>query len=130
MKAIVMSVVCVVLTAGSVSAQVAPSCPVTELKVGEPYHLENPGRTYAKVIQVLDDGNMLVGIDNGPALPGGEPRYSVVVWVKAPTKGITDGKKCDLSDLIGYDRIKVTGTKKYKLASGGTRTVFVVEAYK
>lgn len=50
---------------------------------------------------MIDDDNMLVGIDNGGANPGGGPRYSVAVRCKFPTTGLTDGRTDYLENLLG-----------------------------
>lgn len=84
--------------------------------------------TWAQVVQVIDDNSMLVGIDNG-ADGSGVLRYEVVVMCKFPTKGITDGKKDYLGEVLGTKEVAITGTTKYKTTGGGTRTVFVMEPY-
>ncbi len=81
----------------------------------------------AKVMQVIDDGQMLVGIEDART---GDGRYSTWVMVKCPTKGITDGKFWrggSWEKVTGSNVLNVTGTTTYKTAIGGTKTVFVVE---
>jgi endonuclease YncB( thermonuclease family) len=81
----------------------------------------------AKVMQVVDGDNMLVGVEDPR---NGDGSYSTWVWVKCPTKGITDGKfyaAGQWKDFMGTKTVKVTGTKTYKTANGASRTVFVIE---
>lgn len=81
----------------------------------------------AKVMQVIDDNRMLVGIEDSRT---GTSRYSIWVMVKAPTKGITDGKFWrggEWRGITGSDILKVNGTTTYNTAAGGTKTVFVIE---
>jgi hypothetical protein len=51
-----------------------PQLWVTKIKTGESYDTDAQGNTWAKIIQVVDDDNMLLGIDNGQGNPGGDPR--------------------------------------------------------
>jgi hypothetical protein len=113
-----------------------PGLSVTQLTVGQSYLIDGGvrdrgvfGNTWAKIIQIIDDDNMLVGIDNGAGSPGGNPRYSVIVWCKFSTKGLTDDKTGFLAGILGADKVTVTGTTRYKTASGGTRTIFVLEPH-
>jgi hypothetical protein len=81
----------------------------------------------AKVIQVIDEGNMLIGVEDPKS---GDGSYPTWVWVKCPTKGITDGKfyaPAQWKDFMGTKTVKVTGTKTYKTANGASKTVFVIE---
>lgn len=74
----------------------------------------------AKVMQVIDDGQMLVGIEDART---GDGRYRTWVMVKCPTKGITDGKFWrggSWEEVTGSKVLKVTGTTTYKTAIGGT----------
>jgi hypothetical protein len=105
---------------------------VTTIKVGENYTtdggLPNGARsnnTWGKILQVIDDDNMLVGIDNGRA--DNNSRYFVTVWCKASTEGLTDGKTDFLGNILGTRQVKVTDTTTYQTADGATKTVFVVE---
>lgn len=105
---------------------------VEKLKVGESYKTDGglPNNseslnTWGQILQVIDDENMLVGIDNGRA--ANNPRYYVTVWCRIPTNGLTDGKTDFLSKILGTSQVKVTGTKKYDTAGGATKTVFVIE---
>jgi hypothetical protein len=78
-----------------------------------------------KVLQVIDADNMLVEFRDPRTNDAG-----AVVWLKAPTKGIADGKFWDAGqwkEVTGKETIAVTGTKTYKTASGASKTVFVVE---
>jgi hypothetical protein len=91
--------------------------------------IRQQANTWGRIIQIVDKSTMIVGIDNGAGSPGGAPRYSVTVWCKFPTKGLTDGKTGFLADIIGTSKITVTGTTDYNTASG-KKTVFVLEPYK
>jgi hypothetical protein len=98
---------------------------VTKIKVGQDYATDGGGaNTWGKIVQVIDDNNMLIGIDNG-----GNPRdrYSVIVLCKFPTKGLTDGQTGFLAKFLGTSHVTVSGTTRYKTVDGGTRTVFVLE---
>ena len=84
----------------------------------------------AKVVQVIDEYQMLVGLE---ANATGRGRYNIIVWMKCSTKGLTDGKfwnKNEWERRTGSRYWEVTDTKTYKLASGGTKTVFVLEHWK
>ena len=74
-----------------------PQLNAKALKVGVNYKTDGgargagqSGNTWGKIVQVIDDDNMLVGIENGDDEKG-DGRYSVVVMCKFPTKGLTDG---------------------------------------
>ena len=89
-----------------------------------------PFRIDAKVMQVIDESSMIVGIEDAR---NGNGKYTTWVMVKAPTAGITDGKFWrggEWKDVTGIDVLAVTGTTVYKTAGGGTKTVFVLEAEK
>lgn len=79
----------------------------------------------AKVVQVIDENRMLVGVESAKA---GDGRYSTLVMVKCKTTGITDGKfyGIDWEGMTGSPSLKVTGTTTYKTRSG-SKTVFVLE---
>jgi hypothetical protein len=124
---------------GAVADDDLPQLVVGEMKIGQSYKTDGgnqdkrpvriQGNTWGQILQIMDDDNMLVGIDNGRDEVG-SPRYSSVVWCKFPTKGLTDGKTDFFGNLIGTDKVTVTGTTRYKTSSGGTRTVFVLEPHK
>ncbi len=108
-----------------------PPLKVTAIRAGQSYITDGDGtNTWGKILQVIDDSNMLVGIDNGGTNPGGRPRYSVTVWCKFRTKGLTDGKTDFLANILGTMKVTASGTTKYKTAAGGTRTIFVLEPAK
>jgi hypothetical protein len=115
---------------GVAQARELPALRVTKIAVGVSYETDGDGvNTWGKVLQVIDDDNMIVGIDNGSINPGGDPRYSVVVWCKFPTKGVTDGKTGFLGNILGTSRVTASTTTRYKTVGGGTRTVFLLEPY-
>lgn len=114
----------------AVAQDVIEGLPVTHIKVGRSYQLDGGGlNTWGRIIQIIDDNNMLVGIDNGATNPGGRPRYSVTVWCKFSTEGLTDGKDGFLANILSVEQVTATKTIRYKTALGGTRTVFVLEPY-
>lgn len=87
----------------------------------------NPERIDAKVMQVIDGNQMLVGLEDAR---NGKSRYDTWVMVKCPTAGITDGKFWrggQWKSVTGSADLEVTGTTTYKSADGGTKTVFVLE---
>ncbi len=85
---------------------------------GIPYHIR------ARVIQVVDSNQMIVGVkDTRTAVIG----YPIWIMFKYPTAGITDGARLRIWDQFEANPIIVTGTRTYKTASGGTKTLFVVE---
>ncbi|MFO0824479.1 MAG: hypothetical protein U0792_15405 [Gemmataceae bacterium] len=79
----------------------------------------------AKVMRIIDNNSMLVGLENGRTNAG---RYSTWVILKAPTTGIVDGKcwsgEGQWKEVMGSDVLKVTGTTTI-----GTKTVFVLEPF-
>jgi hypothetical protein len=117
-------------------AEFLPQLSVNLLKEGGKYTTEGglgslelgATVTCAKIVQIIDDNSMLVGIDNGQE-KSGDPRYTVLVMCKVPTKGMTDGQAGYLTKFLGTKDVTVTGTTKYKTEGGGTRTVFVLEPY-
>ena len=97
---------------------------VGQLKVG---HWGVPANLDAKVIQVIDDNQMIVGIEDDRT---GSGAYKTWVIIKCATKDIVDGKfwrSEDWEEIVGTKAMKVTGTKQYATAIGGTNTVYVVE---
>jgi len=100
---------------------------VAGLKVGAkgfPTHID------AKVMQVVDEKSMLVGIEDSR---NGNGKYTTWVMVKAPTTGIVDGefwRGAQWKEMTGIDVLVVTGTTTYKATGGGTKTVFVLEGEK
>lgn len=100
---------------------------VAGLKIGArgfPTHID------AKVMQVVDEKSMLVGIEDSR---NGNGKYTTWVMVKAPTTGIVDGefwRGSQWKEMTGIDVLVVTGTTTYKAAGGGTKTVFVLEGEK
>jgi hypothetical protein len=121
---------------GGVVAQekALPQLSVTKIKVGESYKTDGglpngaeSNNTWGKILQVIDDDSMLVGIDNGRQ--GNNPRYFVTVWCKFSTKGLTDGKTDFLAKILGTSQVTASGTTRYKTGAGDTRTVFVLEPY-
>lgn len=97
---------------------------VDGLKVGA---LGIPMRIDAKVMQVIDDAQMLVGIEDART---GNGNYKNWILIKCPTTGITDGKFWrggQWKEVTGAEALAVTGTTTYNTAGGGTKTVFVVE---
>jgi hypothetical protein len=116
-----------------------PQLIVGKMKIGESYKTDGGnqdnnavhimGNTWGKILQIVDNDNMLIGIDNGEEYSGG-PRFATIVWCKFSTKGLTDGKKGFFAELISTDEVRVSGTTRYKTTSGGTRTVFVLEPRK
>jgi hypothetical protein len=107
-------------TATGYTAQIQPAFPVTNLEVGKVYKTDGSGNTWGKVLQVIDDDNMLIAVSNGG------DNYPTVLWCKFPTKNIVDGKKDFLSNIIKTEIVKVTGTKRYN-TTDGTKTVYVLE---
>jgi hypothetical protein len=96
---------------------------VTGLKKGAK---GRPERIDAKVMQVIDEGQMLVGIED--ARTGGG-RFSTWIMLKCPTDEIVDGKHWrggQWKAVTGSDVLEVLGTTTYKTAGGSTKTVFVV----
>jgi hypothetical protein len=113
-----------------------PQLSAKALKVGQNYQTDGGtgdakhiANTWAKIIQIVDDDNMLIGIDNGADDKGG-PRYSTVVMCKFPTKDLTDDQKGFLADFVKTEQVTVSGTTRYKTVGGGTKTVFVLEPVK
>jgi hypothetical protein len=86
----------------------------------------NPDLINAKVIQIIDDMSMLVGVEHSSKAGG---LYSTWVMLKGcPTAGLVDGKTWkDWTPLLGKHLLAVTGTTRFQTVSGGTKTVFVVE---
>ncbi len=82
------------------------------------------GNTWARVQQIIDDDNMLIDITSD------KDKGWVLVWAKFSTKKLSDGKFDFLANIIGTDKITVTGRKQYTSALGATKTVFVIEASK
>lgn len=95
-----------------------------ELKALEslPVSLEIPLTTFAvdnfgkcpytaKIIQILDDQNMLVEIQDKTIMARG-----------FPTKGLVDGQTISFATLVA-----VTGTTRYSTAIGSSNTVFLLE---
>ena len=85
-----------------------------------------PERIDAKVMQVIDQGQMLVGIDDARTNNG---LYATWIMVKCPTKGIVDGKFWrggQWKEVTGSEVLIVSGTTTYKTVTGGTKTVFVL----
>ncbi len=95
---------------------------LSTLAVGQQGRVE---RISAKVLQVLDDRAMLVGLEDAV---GNRGRYDTIVMVHCPTAGITDGKFFGTGwrDMTGSATAKVTGTTAYNTALG-SKTVFVLE---
>ena len=96
---------------------------VAGLKVGAK---GKPVSIDAKVMQVVDDKSMLVGLEDAHTNNG---RYSTWVMLKVPTTGITDGafwRGGQWKDFAGAEVFAVTGTTTYKTVDGGTKTVFVL----
>jgi hypothetical protein len=81
-----------------------------------------------KVIQVIDENSMLVGLEDKRI--ANKVRYKNLVLVKCPTKGIVDDKLInDWEKVVGSRWMAVTGTTRLKTVDGGTRTVFVLEPF-
>ena len=81
----------------------------------------------AKVMQVIDENKMLIGIEDSRV---GRGRYTTWVMLKCPTKGITDGqfwRGGGWKDITGAIALSVTSTTTYTTAIGATKTVFVIE---
>ncbi len=86
----------------------------------------------AKVMQIVDDGQMLVGLEDRRGNRGGG-RYGTWVLIKCSTVGMADGHTWQGSQwtrVTGAVEMKVTGTLTYPTAGGATRTVFVLEPVK
>lgn len=101
-------------------AQIQPSFPVTNLEVGKVYNTDGPANTWGRVVQVIDDDNMLIAVSNGG------DGYPTTLWCKFPTKDIIDGKNDFLCNIIKTKVVKITGTKRYNTING-TKTVYVLE---
>ncbi|QDV49440.1 hypothetical protein [Gimesia fumaroli] len=104
--------------------QVSGQLSVSGLKVGAK---GVPTFIDAKVMQVIDEKNMLVGIEDSRV---GKGRYSTWVMLKCPTQGITDGqfwRGGGWKDVAGSSALSVTGTTTYVTAIGATKTVLVLE---
>jgi len=81
----------------------------------------------AKVKQVIDGNQMLVGIEDART---GDSRYDTWIMLKCSTVGITDGKFWrggQWKAVTGSELLVVTGTTTYPTAAGGTKTVFTIE---
>jgi hypothetical protein len=122
---------------GNKPAPAEPEKPILSIKeVGElsANYLEvgQRGTTFfldAKVRQVLDKDQMLVGIESSRS---GNSTYSMLVLVKCPTAGIVDGKfwsGASWKTVTGSTTQTVTGTTTIKTVGGGSKTVFVLEPY-
>lgn len=108
----------------AVAQDKTPVFRVLSIKVGEDYVTDGDGtNTWAKILQIIDGENMLLGVDNG----GTNPRYSVVVWCKFSTKGLAEGRTGFLNGILATNRVTISGTIRYKTKTGGARTVFVLE---
>ena len=102
-----------------------PDIPADKLKVGSSYSVL--GVAWGKVLEVIDDDDMVLGIDNGAAK--GKARYRTVVWCKGfKAAGKADDQTGYLHLLLGANQVKVTGTAKWKAPGGATKTVFVLES--
>jgi hypothetical protein len=86
------------------------------------------GREAYTILQVVDEENLLVQRrywGRGPSLrESGIADRSETIWVKTDTEGMVDGRQWNYDPKAAY---KVTGTKKYETAGGGTKTVLVLE---
>lgn len=99
---------------------------VHQLQVGQlgvPFRVgffgEEELRLRPLIDQVIDGSNMLVRYENPKE--GGE---DFVLWIKAPTAGLVDGRRVLLDRCL-----EVTGTKTYTTAAGGSKTVFVLQPF-
>jgi hypothetical protein len=83
--------------------------------------------TDVKIIQIMDDNRMLVRLRDRRTLES-----SIIVMLKCPTRGHTDGEYFGIWDeLIGKgSRVRVSDAIRYNTAGGGTKTVFLVEVFK
>ena len=73
----------------------------------------------ASVVQIVDETNVLLALNGWNASPSGK----LLCWVKMPTAGLVDDVVLDVN---GWS-VVVIGTKRYALAAGGSKTVFVLE---
>lgn len=104
--------------------QVSGQLSVSGLKVGAK---GVPTFVDAKVMQVIDENNMLIGIEDSRV---GRGRYTKWVMLKCPTKGITDGqfwRGGGWKEVTGSSALSVTRTTTYVTAIGATKTVLVLE---
>lgn len=76
----------------------------------------NTGQLYynLKILQVIDENNAICQFGTGGHL---------AYWFVMPTKGMVDGQLYDMRGKV----FKVTGTRSYSTAIGGSKTVFVFE---
>lgn len=65
-----------------------------------------------EAVQVIDGENVVIKFSGR------------LHWLVAPTKGMVDGRSYSLDQIV-----EVKGTKTYKTAIGGTKTVLELEAY-
>jgi len=121
MKTILLTIAMWLLTASVSYGQVGELSPF-RLRVG---NVGVPVCIDAKVIQVINENRMLVGIEHCRLADG---KYSTWIMLECSTKGITDGKHWrgrHWKLITGSPVLAVTGTTTYTTASGGTKTVFV-----
>lgn len=91
-----------------------PNMTLSSMKVGEIGKIVDPYGTKltAKVIQIVDDESLIMQVD------------SEHICLIVDTKDLRVGKKFTLSMAF-----EVTGTTEYKLPSGKTKKVFVLEQF-
>jgi hypothetical protein len=77
---------------------------------------KSPDGEECEVVQVVDESNCIIAM--GPVR--GDSR--IWIWRESPTKGLVDGKQYLFGDTI----YEVIGTKTYKTAIGGSKTIFHV----
>lgn len=78
-----------------------------------------------KVQQVIDERNMLVKVTRHDATyTTAREAGSYLIWVVGKYSGVIDGQNVTLKSVF-----RVTGTKQYTTAIGGSKTVFMLEPF-
>lgn len=76
-----------------------------------------------KVQQVVDERNMLVKVTRFSHTRGREAA-TYLIWVVGQYKGVVDDQNVTFNEVF-----RVTGTKQYPTAIGGSKTVFMLEQF-
>jgi colicin import membrane protein len=86
----------------------------------------DPSEVNARVIKVIDEGKVLVGLEDRL---GGDGSFQTWAMVRCSTKGLVDGKILGSLHqlLMPLQFAYVSGTTTYSTAPGSSRTVLVID---